>query len=75
MKSITQITLYELMAEDLDVWLKHNNEGIDLQIDGEYGKNLVTEERVHPAAIDSFAAFCRQYLSSYDRVTKEIEQC
>lgn len=63
------------MAEDVDVWLKSHKNGIDMQIDGEYGKNLVFEERIHIAALDSFSLFCKQYLVSYDRITKEIEKC
>lgn len=67
---MNEITLYDLMAEDLDVWLvKSKGFGFDLEIDGESGDELVREKGIHPAAADSFADFCRRYLACYDKVT------
>jgi len=69
MKSISNITLYELMAQDLDVWVSRSNkQGFKIEIDDEEGQSLVCDEPVHPYAMESFADFCRRYLSSYDRV-------
>ncbi len=65
------ITLYDLMAEDLDVWVGKNAKfGFDIQIDDENGKPLVDEKGVHPAAADSFADFCRRYLAFYDKASQ-----
>jgi hypothetical protein len=68
MKTLNEITLCDLMAEDLDVWMKKetNNFGFNLQIDDENGEVLLDAEGVHPYAADSFADFCRRYLASYD---------
>ena len=72
MKSLNDVTLYDLMAEDLDVWLGKNKEfGFVLQIDDENGEELVDEKQIHPAAAESFADFCRRYLHSYDRITNK----
>ena len=72
MKTLNDVTLYDLMAEDLDVWLGKNKEfGFVLQIDNEKGDELVAEKQIHPAAAESFADFCRSYLHSYDRITSQ----
>ena len=72
MKSLNDVTLYDLMAEDLDVWLGKNKEfGFVLQIDDENGEELVDEKQIHPAAAETFADFCRRYLHSYDRITNK----
>ena len=71
MKTLETITLYDLMAEDLDVWLGKNKEfGFLLHIDNDDGE-VVNEKGIHPYAADSFAVFCRRYLHSYDRVSGE----
>ena len=71
MKTINDITLYDLMAEDLDVWMKKkpNGFGFNLQMDDENGEVLLDAEGVHPYAADSFADFCRRYLACYDNAT------
>jgi hypothetical protein len=67
MKTISNITLYELMSEPVSVWVNKNKGfGFDIQIDDEYGKSLVEETKIHPFAADSFADFCRAYLNSYE---------
>ena len=72
MKTLNDVTLYDLMAEDLDVWLGKNKEfGFVLQIDDENGESLVDEKCIHPYAADSFADFCRRFLSSYDKITSQ----
>jgi len=72
MKTLNDVTLYDLMAEDLDVWLGKNKEfGFVLQIDDENGEELVDEKQIHPAAAESFADFCRRYLHSYDCITNK----
>lgn len=70
MKKMTEITLYDLMAEDLDVWIvKGKGFGFNLQIDDENGDILMDESDVHPNAAWSLADFCRRYLSVYDKAT------
>ncbi len=73
MKTIEEVTLYDLMAEDLDVWVTANSKfGFDLQIEGDDGV-MVEAEGIHPFAADSFADFCRRYLASYDKAElKEV---
>lgn len=72
MKSISEITLYELMAEDISVWLCKNRKfGFDLEIDGETWEPIVKEEKIHPCAAESFASFCRRYLDCYERAIKD----
>lgn len=69
MKTLNDVTLYDLMSEDLDVWVSKNKSfGINLEIDAEDGEILISEEGVHPFAADSFADFCRRYLNSYARL-------
>jgi hypothetical protein len=71
---MNNITLYDLMAEDLDVWVsKSKGFGFGLQIDDEHGEPLVDEKGIHPAAADSFADFCRRYLASYDKANNQSE--
>jgi len=71
MKSVGEITLYDLMAEDLDVWLGGDNKfGYVLNIDDENGQELVNERGIHPFAIESLADFCRRYLACYNKITK-----
>ena len=72
MKSLTTITLYDIMSEDLDVWVKrHKGYGFDMQIDDERGQLLLDEQHIHPFAIDALADFCRRYLASYGNALKQ----
>ena len=71
MKSLNEITLYELMCENLDIWLtKRKKFGFDLEIDNEKNEPVIRVNGLHPYAAESFAEFCRSYLASYDRCTK-----
>ena len=75
MKTMNDVTLYDLMAEDVDVWLtKSKDFGFDLQIDDEEGSPLIDEKGIHPYAIDSFAALCRSFLSGYERACAKISE-
>jgi hypothetical protein len=72
MKSLTEITLYELMAEDFSVYVRQGKEQrFDIEIENDYGKNVVEEQGIHPFAADAFASFCRQYLAGYERATNQ----
>lgn len=66
-KSLNDVTLYELMAEDLDVWVsKSKGHGFDMQIENEDGETIVNEKGVHPCAMESYAQMCRRFLSFYE---------
>ncbi len=68
MKTLNEITLYDLMAEDLDVWVtKNKKSGLDIEIDDENGFPVIRETGLSKCAADSFADFCRNYLSFYER--------
>lgn len=71
MRTINEVTLYDLMSEDLDVWVCPDNKGFGfrMEIDNEDGEEIVSESGIHPFAMDSFADFCRRYLASYDKYT------
>lgn len=72
---MNNITLYDLMAEDLDVWVTKNKTfGFDLQIDNECGETIVNEEGVHPFAMESYADMCRRFLHFYDAVKAKSEE-
>lgn len=63
------VTLYDLMAQDLDVWLVRGKKfGYDLTIEDEEGVKIVDKEEIHPCAIDSMADFCRSFLAFYDQI-------
>lgn len=72
MKNISELSLYDLMAEDLDVWIKPNaaRSSYDLEIDDECGSLLTKEEDIHPFAMDAFADFCKRYLRAYEMATQ-----
>jgi hypothetical protein len=71
MKTMCEVTLYDLMAEDLDVWVSVNKKfGFDLEVDGQNGEELIRETGVHPFAADSFADFCTRYLYAYEHAKK-----
>ncbi len=73
MKSINEVTLYELGGEDHDVWLSVNKQfGFNLEIENEAGETFV-EEGLHPYAAESLAHFCRSYLRFYDKAVAEKE--
>ncbi len=73
MKTINDVTLYELMAEDLDLWIEPNKKfGFDLEIDGDEYAIKLNEKGIHPYAMESFACLCRRFLHCYDRAQKEL---
>ena len=68
MLTVNNITLYQLMSEDLDVWISRpDNSGFKIEIDDENGNPLVSENGIHPFAAEGFAGFCRRYLASYNK--------
>ena len=72
MKTTNEVTLYDLMAEDLEVYVRSNpKHGFDIEINDEYGQPLLFEDNIHEYAVDSFADFCRMFLNSYERALKQ----
>lgn len=69
MKTMNDITLYDLMAEDLNVYMRKNSEfGYDLEIEDENSEMIVNAKMIHEGAIESFAVFCKQFLNNFNRV-------
>lgn len=67
LKSIGELTLYEVGAEDLQVSIKQTKLGhYRISIEDEDGV-LVTKETINSAVLDSMAQFCRQFLSACAR--------
>jgi len=68
MKTLGSITLYDLMSEDIDVWISKNRDfGLNLEIDDEKGRPLIREKGLNKYAAESFAEFCRSYLIHYEK--------
>jgi len=68
---MNNVSLSDLMGEDFSVYMRKNAKfGYDLEIENEEGEMVVETNGVHEYAIDSFADFCRQFLSNYDRINK-----
>ena len=70
MSTISTVTLYDLMAEDLDIWVTKDKQfGFNLEIDNENGDELI-RDTIHPCAADSFADFCKRYLAAYENASQ-----
>jgi hypothetical protein len=69
-KTLSSLSMYELMADEVDVWVtKSKGFGFTLHLDG-YDYEMV-EEEIHPCAMEGLADFCNSYLRFYN---KAIEQ-
>lgn len=75
-KDTTNITLYDLMAEDLCVWVQRNKKfGFDLHIEGDDPTERIEISGVHSHAMESFSDFCRRFLHFYDKLQDdELEE-
>ncbi len=72
MKTINEVSLYDLMAEDLEIYVtKSKDFGFTVEVTDEKGKTLLIDESIHPCAAESFAQLCRSYLSSYEKASLE----
>lgn len=70
MKSVSQVTIYDITAEDCGVIITKNlGYGFMLRIDDE-NCNQIVDECISPEAASQMAEFCRRYLRSYDNATK-----
>ena len=71
--TICSMSVYELMADDLDVWLQRNKDHTyQLTVEGFEEDSPAVDEAVHRCAIDSMADFCRRFLHSYERLNREM---
>ena len=67
MKTINDLSLYDLMAEDICVYMTKNEKfGFDMFVLDENGNKIICEQSIHPCACDSFATFCERYLTAYE---------
>jgi hypothetical protein len=70
-QSIHDITIADIMGEDLNIWIGKNKEfGYIMEIDGENGRAL-SEKCIHPFAMESMAYFCRRFLGFYDQLEEK----
>ncbi len=73
-KKLTEISLYDMMSEDMDIWIKPNNQfGFDIEINEDGSELHMKEPGIHPCAAESFAVFCRSYLFAYEHALKKKE--
>lgn len=72
MNDITNVTMYDLMAQDLTIWVQKNQKfGFDLSIEGDDPTERIDIKGVHSCAMESFSDFCRRFLHFYDKA-KEV---
>lgn len=70
MKTIDDITLKDLISEDLFMWVDNTKMGDDLfklQIENSDGERIV-EDLVTYDEIEDYASMCRRFLSLYERI-------
>lgn len=72
-KGLEDITLYDLMADENQVWLGKNDEyGYLMEIENdESTEPYLREVGITPHAVESLASFCRRFLNLYDRINFE----
>lgn len=69
-RTLSGINIYDLMAEDMSVWVGKNKEfGYVMEVENESGE-IAKEAQIHPCAMESFAEFCRRFLHSYDTISE-----
>ena len=66
LKSVHSISLGDIMGDDHDISIQKNKQfGFDIEIDNDSSQTILREEGLHHYAIESFALFCKRFLSSY----------
>lgn len=74
-RSISDMTFYDLMAEDFTVWIgKNKTFGFDLELENDEGEIVVDEKGIHPCAMESYADMCRRFLHFYDKLKAKDEE-
>lgn len=70
---MTNLTLYEIMGEDMILWAKLvNKKEVLVQVKDELART-VFEESSNIAAWESLVSFARQIVACDERVQKELE--
>ena len=70
--STEDINLYDLMGDDYYPYLIKDAKGDYTLTVEDFENNVIAETtKINPCAIDSFAEFCRRYLTSYDRLNQK----
>lgn len=65
-KSIEDLTLYELMGTDHFVSIRKDWKfGYNVTIENDDGELVIEEKQMHPMAMDCAARFCRRFLEMY----------
>lgn len=73
MKTINEITLYDLMSEDFNIWVSKNKSfGFDVEIESNKGNVVLEEKGIHPCAMESYAELCRAFLKFYDKACQDV---
>jgi hypothetical protein len=66
-KNLSELTVYDLMGEDYNVWIKKNEKfGYDLEIESDNPNERIKIEGIHNMAMESFSDFCKRFLRFYD---------
>lgn len=66
--SLSALSLYDIMGEDHYMHLTKNQNGTyNIEVSDENAKPLVSDEHIHPYAIESLASFCKHFLNLYSR--------
>ena len=64
---LTELNLYNLMADDCNVWLNKNEKfGFTLELEYDDGSTFI-DNNLHPCAAESLADFCKRFLRLYGR--------
>lgn len=72
MKTVCDISLYDLMSEDFDIGLNKDKQfGFNLELVDERGEEVVRDDSIHPYAVEGLADFCKRFLRAYDRANDE----
>lgn len=68
-KTLQDLSIYELAGQYFEVWLSKNKEGFVLELEAD-DRTKFEERGLSDYAAEALANFCKQYLRSYERVTK-----
>lgn len=64
--NIDRLTMGEIMGEDMDVWLQRDDQhGFRIVVDNENGDTVI-DDKINRYCAQSFAHFCRRFVSFYD---------
>lgn len=70
MKSLENISLYDISGDDYGIWISKNKEfGFNIEIENKDCEVFI-EQAIHPMAAEGLADFCTRYLNAYNRVVK-----